>query len=149
MSFLIRDRRPHSEKDDLEGGRILDTSEGAGLLHVSYSCLFGRGSCASWKLFGCCVLAGLINVSSTFFTLTESTNLGSSDILTESNALLLSTGILISLFWRLHSLRCQSAKERRRTSSELSPCAKLCIVGSFFTILLSPTVACLLLLVSS
>lgn len=71
------------------------------------------------------------------------------DMLIESNALLLSTGALISLFWRLHSSHHQSVQEQNQASKELSSRAKLCVVGSFFTVLLSPAVACLPLLVIS
>jgi len=69
------------------------------------------------------------------------------DMLIESNAILLSTGVLISLLWHLHSSHYQSAKEKNQASNELSSRAKLCVVGSFCTVLLSPTVACLPLLV--
>ena len=65
------------------------------------------------------------------------------DMLIESNTLLLSTGFLVSLLWRIHSSRSQSAEGQNRTRGELSSRAKLFFVGSFCTIILSPALACL------
>lgn len=69
------------------------------------------------------------------------------DIILESNVLLLSTGLLVSLFWRLHCSHCQSMEERYRVNSEHFSRTKLCIVVCLFTVMLSPVVACLPLLV--
>lgn len=67
-------------------------------------------------------------------------------MLIESNALLLSTGILISLLWRINSSQYQHTEEQNRVRNELSSCAKQWIVGSFCVTLISPALACLPLL---
>lgn len=63
-----------------------------------------------------------------------------------SNVLLLSTGLLISLTWCFYSSHHQWEKEQNQTGNELPSRVKLCVVGSFLTILLSPAIACLPLL---
>ena len=68
------------------------------------------------------------------------------DTLVESNALLLSTGFLISLLWRINSLQCQSTEEQNRARNDLPSRVKQCIVGNLFATLISPTLACLPLL---
>jgi len=52
----MRGHHSRSDEDDLEGGRVLATSEDARLL-ACYSHIFERGQRASWKLFGYCTLA--------------------------------------------------------------------------------------------
>jgi len=47
---------PHSDKHDLEGGRVLAPPENTGPIHTCYSHLFERGPRVSWVLFGCCTL---------------------------------------------------------------------------------------------
>lgn len=69
------------------------------------------------------------------------------DMLIESNALLLLTGLLISLFRRIHPPQCQSAEEQHRSRNQLSSRAKRYTVGSFCAVLLSPALACLPFLV--
>ena len=68
------------------------------------------------------------------------------DMLIESNALLLSTGFLVSLLWRIHSSQCQTIEEKNRTRNELSSRGKQWIVRGFCAILISPVLACLPLL---
>lgn len=65
------------------------------------------------------------------------------DMLIWSNALLLSTGFIVSLAWRSYSIHYRWEKEHNRTGDQLSSCAKIIVIGNFFTVLLSPAVACL------
>ncbi|KAF9785815.1 hypothetical protein BJ322DRAFT_1107705 [Thelephora terrestris] len=145
MSFQIHDRCSRTE-EDLEGARVLATADDHTLLHDWYPNLFESDSRASWGLLGYCTLVAVTNVLSTSFTLAMTTKLTSSRIILESNALLVSTGGLISLFWRLHVPHGQSAKESYRTTNELSSCFKSCMVGSLSAVMLSPTLACFPLL---
>ena len=69
------------------------------------------------------------------------------DMLIWSNALLLSTGLIVSFTWRSYSVHYRREKERNGAGDELSSCAKLYFIGNFFTILLSPAIACLPVLV--
>ena len=48
--------RHSPSNEDLEGGRILTTSEDTKLAHTYYSYIFNRKLRASWKLFGFCAL---------------------------------------------------------------------------------------------
>lgn len=144
FQFQIHDHCSRSEKIDLEGGGVRTPVEDGGFLHACYPYLFERGLRTSWKLFGCCALVGLTNVVSTLFTLAVTTDLQSTDIILESNALLLSTGGFVSLFCRLHVLR--SVREHCRARNELSSRVRSCMVGCFLTVMLSPSLACLPLL---
>jgi len=65
------------------------------------------------------------------------------DMLIWSNVLLLSTGFIVSFTWRSYSVHYRWEKERNRAGDELSSCAKSYIIGNFFTVLLSPAIACL------
>ena len=65
------------------------------------------------------------------------------DMLIWSNALLLSTGFIVSLTWRSYSIHHRWEKELDRAGDKLSSCAKLSIMGGFFIVLLSPSIACL------
>jgi len=65
------------------------------------------------------------------------------DMLIWSNALLLTTGFVVSLTLRAYSVHCRWEKEYSWAGDELSSRAKLYIIGGFFTVLLSPAVACL------
>jgi hypothetical protein len=68
------------------------------------------------------------------------------NMLLGSNVLLLSTGFLISLTWPFYSSHHRWEKERNQFGNELPSRVKLCVVGSFFTMLLSPALACIPLL---
>lgn len=67
------------------------------------------------------------------------------DMLIWSNGLLLSTGFVVSLIWRSYSSHHQWEKEQNRAGNQLTSRVKLFLIGNFFTVLLSPAVACLLL----
>lgn len=64
-------------------------------------------------------------------------------MLIESNALLLSTGFLTSLLWRIYSSQRQPTGEKNRARNELSSRVKQYIVGGFCATLISPVLACL------
>jgi hypothetical protein len=68
------------------------------------------------------------------------------DMLVESNALLLSTGFLITLLWRINSSQCQPTEEQNRARNELPSRVKQYIVGGFCATSISPALACLPLL---
>lgn len=147
MGLQTHDRYSRPEKGDLEGGGPLVATGEGGFLRACYPYVFERDLCISWKLFGCCILAGLMNIFSTCFTLGVTTNLAVSDIVFQANSLLLSSGVFVSLFWRLHVLRCQSMRERYGTINGLFARVESGMVGCLLTIMLSPTVTCLPLLV--
>jgi len=123
---------------------------------------FGKPSDCPTRAEVAHITQGLINTFSTLFTLAETANLRFctylaiadsplsvvltsviADMLIWSNALLLSTGFIVSLTWRSYSIHHRREKEHNQVGGKLSSCTKLYIIGNFLTVLLSPAIACL------